>query len=296
MSLWLWKLSQFVLVLAYNPTNGLVWVAQSKQYPKAADDLAKRLYLPVVSLADPSRDLGRSPSFIISLEPHVFDGVQDYKVAITPVKMKNPKLQQLKLSGKPLSIDFLERKRSGPDLLLKSVCPQGLYVVDATAGYGQDSRVLAQGGAEKVLMVERDPIVFALLQDAHRRLQAAAHKATSDSVRQSASDLAKRMELVHANATDILKHETPDVVYLDPMFPPRKKSGLVKKNMQILQGLLENAIAAKDDEDLIRSARAAAKIRTVVKRPIHSTCLGNQEPSYSLRGSVNRWDVYGPCC
>ena len=35
-----------------------------------------------------------------------------------------------------------------------------------------------------------------------------------------------------------LPTERPDVVYLDPMFPPRTKSSLVKKDMQLLHRLL----------------------------------------------------------
>jgi 16S rRNA (guanine1516-N2)-methyltransferase len=101
--------------------------------------------------------------------------------------------------------------------------------------------------------------------------------------------------------------DTPkaDVVYLDPMFPPRTKSAAVKKGMQILHGLLDTQ--QSDDEStnqrnleesqLLELALQAAKVRVVVKRPIRATPLGGDSsvtprPSYDVEGSVNRWDVY----
>lgn len=65
------------------------------------------------------------------------------------------------------------------------------------------------------------------------------------------------------------------MVYLDPMFPHRQKSALVKKEMRVFQTL----VGADDDADaLLAPARRLAKKRVVVKR----------------RTTRRRWQVYPP--
>lgn len=45
-------------------------------------------------------------------------------------------------------------------------------------------------------------------------------------------DIAARMQLVEGNSIDELKSRVDDIdlIYLDPMFPGRQKSGLINKN------------------------------------------------------------------
>lgn len=60
----------------------------------------------------------------------------------------------------------------------------------------------------------------------------------------------------------------PDVVYLDPMYPHRQKSALVKKEMRVFQSLVGN----DDDADsLLIPAMTIAKRRVVVKRPNYAS-------------------------
>jgi hypothetical protein len=75
----------------------------------------------------------------------------------------------------------------------------------------------------------------------------------------------------------------------------------VKKNMQILHGLLGGQSPPLDrdeaEQELLEAAFEAARVRLVVKRPINAKPLGMetgkaQKPSYSVDGSVNRWDIY----
>ena len=90
------------------------------------------------------------------------------------------------------------------------------------------------------------------------------------------------------------------------MFPPRKKSAAVKKNMQILHGLLQtqqtdaagSTPSMEEECDLLEAAIGAAKSRVIVKRPIKAALLGDSatseapiRPSHSVCGSVKRWDV-----
>jgi 16S rRNA (guanine1516-N2)-methyltransferase len=134
-----------------------------------------------------------------------------------------------------------------------------------------------------------------------------------DSHKLRAVDLAKRLtleEISDANqvAKTIISDPSaprPDVCYVDPMFPTRTKSAAVKKNMQILHGLLgsqvddgaQNETTERQELDLLQAASSLASRRVVVKRPRLADCLGGNlpnglKPSYSIIGSINRWDIY----
>lgn len=155
-------------------------------------------------------------------------------------------------------------------------------VLDATAGLGQDAFVLAVLGCE-VLMIERHPLVAAVLEDAVGR-------ARED---EKAGEAADRMHVHRGDARVLIPHlaadEAPDVVYLDPMFPERRKSAAVKKPMQLLQALLGHG---DDAVSLLDAGLAAAGRRVVVKRPKGAEDLGGREPDIRYKGKTVRYDVY----
>lgn len=155
-----------------------------------------------------------------------------------------------------------------------------LRVIDATAGLGRDAFVLASLGAH-VTLVERNPAVAALLADGLRRAALDA---------QTADWLPARMQLVHLSALQALSTLPPaDVVFLDPMFPPREKSALVKKEMRAFH----DVVGADEDADaLLAPALALATHRVVVKRPGYAGFLAGQKPTMSIEGKNNRFDVY----
>ncbi len=155
-----------------------------------------------------------------------------------------------------------------------------LRVIDATAGLGRDAFVLASAGAH-VTLVERNPAVAALLADGLRRAALDA---------QTADWLPARMQLVHLSALQALATlPPPDVVFLDPMFPPREKSALVKKEMRAFH----DVVGADDDADaLLAPALALPMHRVVVKRPGYADFLAGQKPTMSIEGKNNRFDVY----
>jgi 16S rRNA (guanine1516-N2)-methyltransferase len=156
-------------------------------------------------------------------------------------------------------------------------------VLDATAGFGRDAFVLACLGC-RVTLLERHPAVAALLADGHRRASADAEVGAL---------VRDRMRVVHGDALQWLaglsEAERPDVVYLDPMYPERRKTSLVKKEMRALQELL-----GKDPHagDLLPAALAAARQRVVVKRPMGAEALNHQPPTMSIKGKQHRYDVY----
>jgi 16S rRNA (guanine1516-N2)-methyltransferase len=151
-------------------------------------------------------------------------------------------------------------------------------VVDATAGLGRDAFVLAALGCPLTL-VERSPVVAALLEDGLRRGAAAPDVAP----------VVARMRLVHGDATALLPGLRADVVYLDPMYPHRDSSALVKKEMRLFQALLG---PDADSERLLPAALAAARARVVVKRPAAAPPLAGERPAHEIRTKNHRFDVY----
>ncbi|WP_113626030.1 16S rRNA (guanine(1516)-N(2))-methyltransferase RsmJ [Pectobacterium peruviense] len=156
-------------------------------------------------------------------------------------------------------------------------------VVDATAGLGRDAFVLAALGCH-VRMVERNPVVAALLDDGLQRGYQDA---------EIGPWLRERLTLLHASSMTALRDITPppDVVYLDPMFPHKQKSALVKKEMRVFQSL----VGADDDADaLLEPARALAKKRVVVKRPDYAPPLAGVPAQSMLETKSHRFDFYLP--
>ena len=154
-------------------------------------------------------------------------------------------------------------------------------VVDATAGLGRDAFVLASLGC-KVTLIERSPVVAALLQDGLAR-------AAQDP--EIGSWVSERMHLLQGPAVDNLLAlpERPEVIYLDPMFPHKQKSALVKKEMRVFQSLVGPDL---DADALLPAALKMAEKRVVVKRPDYAGWLNEHKPSMAIETKSNRFDVY----
>jgi 16S rRNA (guanine1516-N2)-methyltransferase len=152
-------------------------------------------------------------------------------------------------------------------------------IIDATGGLGRDSFIIASLGFN-VTILERSPIIHALIADGIKRAQ-------------PRSDAVKRLHLIKTEALHWLTqltHETqPDIIYLDPMFPERKKSALPKQEMLIFHDIVGNDT---DAGALLNAALACAKQRVVVKRARLAQSLNEKIPAYSLKGNSCRFDVY----
>ncbi|WP_440903242.1 class I SAM-dependent methyltransferase [Catenovulum sp. SX2] len=156
-------------------------------------------------------------------------------------------------------------------------------VLDATAGLGRDSLVLVSVGCN-VVMLERNNAVVALLADGLSRLK------------QTCQDTWTRhfIGLYHGSLIDDSfdwRNTLPkvDVVYLDPMYPHKKKSAAVKKEMKAFQGFVG---ADEDSDKLLSVAKQVAQQRVVVKRPDYADYLNQQKPDFSLESKKHRFDVY----
>ncbi|MGI6204546.1 MAG: class I SAM-dependent methyltransferase [Anaerovoracaceae bacterium] len=162
---------------------------------------------------------------------------------------------------------------------IKGKGPSSLTVVDATAGLGEDSLLLAAAGYN-VVMYENDPVIAALLRSALGRARDTAELRGA----------AARMELREEDSVEALAREggpEPDIVYLDPMFPERKKSGAIKKKFQLLQQLER---PCGNGEELLGAAVAAGPSKIVIKRPLGGEPLTGRRPDYSVRGKTVRFD------
>lgn len=155
-------------------------------------------------------------------------------------------------------------------------------IIDATAGFGRDAFVLASLGCT-VRLVERQPLIATLLDDAINRA----------SNNPDITDIMLRMSLIHQNAitflTQLKEQQYPDVIYMDPMYPGREKSALVKKDMRLLQQLTG---PDEDSEDLLYIAKKRVKQRLVVKRPKSAPFIAMQQPNLSINSKNTRYDVY----
>ena len=190
----------------------------------------------------------------------------------------------------PVEVDFaspasLYRKQHGggrKEPIVKAIGLKGnekWHVVDATPGLGRDAFVLVSVGC-KVTMIERSPIVAALLEDGIRRLAL------------SFPELASQMTLRHGNSAEVMQYfsgESVDAIYLDPMFPHKKKSALVKKEMRLFQQLLGHD---PDADALLPPALKLATHRVVVKRPNSADVLAGMKASMAIESKKHRFDVY----
>jgi len=195
--------------------------------------------------------------------------------------------------GKPIFIDFVEGKNAhrrqfgggrGQPLakaigLKKGATPT---VIDATAGFGRDAFVLANLGCN-ITLLERNPLIATLLENAHQR--------AIDNT--DISNVIARMSINNADAIEYLnqleEQQRPDVIYMDPMYPSREKSALVKKDMRLLHQL---AGPDSDSEQLLTVARDIALKRVVVKRPKSAPYVGEQNPATSIESKNTRYDIY----
>jgi 16S rRNA (guanine1516-N2)-methyltransferase len=200
----------------------------------------------------------------------------------------------------PIIIDFQSPKlrhrlKNGADseaivkaIGLKRSERAGKLIYDFTAGLGTEAFLLAQAGF-RVVAFERDPMVFALLDDGLSRLRAAIGEKIN-------------LNFVHTEATQYFneRREKAHAITLDPMFEGDATSGksLPKKEMASLRKLL---IPSTDEEmrSLFYTAHSNAEARVIVKRPSGAPDLVSTDetgrrlvPVHRLEGKTARFDIY----
>ena len=176
-------------------------------------------------------------------------------------------------------------------------------VIDATAGFGHDSLILASTGAQ-VIMLEQQPLMALLLLAEQRRMSEFPNW----------QKLMSRLQIINTNARSYFKYlqtdttadnsKVVDVVYLDPMFPEDSyqdsKTGKGAKVGKHMQALHQLACPPTSDEEreLLQSAQAVVSQngqkqgRVIVKRPQFAPLLAHQQPSESWHNEAVRFDGY----
>ncbi len=190
---------------------------------------------------------------------------------------------------KPVSADWLssemKRRISGgrKQLLSRAVglrAKPEARILDVTGGLGRDAFTLAALGAN-ITLLERQPMVVALLRDAQQR----ARNCTDAAMELSAD----RVCIIGTDAIDFdVPPDEYDAIYMDPMYPSHGRRSLPQKEMQLLRELAGDDI---DADELLRYLLPKAP-RIAVKRPAKAPCLAGIEPDVVLRGTQARYDIY----
>ena len=153
-------------------------------------------------------------------------------------------------------------------------------IVDATAGLGRDSFLLASLGAE-VTLIERSKHMHRLLEDGIARAQDAGT---------AFRGIINRMTLVHGDAREVLPTLSTDVVLVDPMHPPRGNSALVKIEMRQLREIVG---ADPDAYEIMQAALKVANKRVVLKWPLRADPMPDLKAySHQILGKSTRYDVF----
>lgn len=188
---------------------------------------------------------------------------------------------------RPVCIDFMKAdvrpysaNLSRRQPLARAMGKKNKTLIDATAGLGQDAFLLAALGYQ-VTAIERHPVLAALLADALARVEAGSPVGKA---------LGDRLNAVTGEARQLIVKLPPaDVIYLDPMFPPkRSKSALARKEMRMVRDLVGEDT---DASQLLEVALECARNRVVVKRPQHARPL-RAHPDFAHSGKLVRYDVY----
>jgi len=242
--------------------------AETSQCLKKAKILAKKFNFPIINI-----------------------NAKDYDFLLVVTKQRLELREIGAKRTKPLYVDFIRgaaahrRKYGGGrgQLIARAVGIKPgikLRVLDATAGLGRDAFVLACLGC-KMLLLERSPVIAALLKDGFERAKLDPTFSNID------------MHLIVCDAisymTNINSAHKPDVVYLDPMYPISKKSALAKKEMRILRKIVGYDL---DVDKLLQISFKTALKRVVVKRPRLAPQIQGPKPSLVFTGKSSRFDVY----
>lgn len=171
-------------------------------------------------------------------------------------------------------------------LIKATGCKSGFRpkVLDISAGFARDALMLASMGCH-VDLVEKNPIIFLLLSSALSAACDSANPLIKDSIYRLCL---LKQQSAQCYLTDI--DSDYDVIYFDPMFPPRKKQAKVKKTMQFF-----HHIVGEDDnnpEVLFKLALDKAGKRFVIKRPLLAPKYAGFTPNYSVKTKTTRFDIY----
>ena len=101
-----------------------------------------------------------------------------------------------------------------------------MTIFDGTAGFLSDALIFLALG-HKVIACEQSKVLFLLLSDAINRAKIKLN-------------FLDNLNLIHGNALDVYKIiQNIDVIYLDPMYPRKKKNALRSGGMSDIKNILK---------------------------------------------------------
>jgi 16S rRNA (guanine1516-N2)-methyltransferase len=204
------------------------------------------------------------------------------KLKICKTELNKNKIEFLSVNFSSGINNFRRKYNRQKELIIQAIKikKKKIVVLDATAGLGKDSFILASYGY-KVFMIEKNKIIYHLLKNGLER----AYQDINLN-----KWIKKKMILFYGNSLNFIQSKKifPDVIYLDPMFLNKKKS-FSKKDMFILKIILK-----KDQQtpNLLKQSLKFSRKKVVVKRPLKSPYLENIKPTYAIFGKKYRFDIY----
>jgi len=218
----------------------------------------------------------------------ILDNSSTIKLLVSPDNLKLVANLNAKLDIN-FSLDYTtdkvasRSKKNQKELIINAIegkNKQQRMILDATAGWGRDSFLMASRG-HKILLLEQNPLIYLLTKNAIDKL---ANQYTLP------GSLAIANVAAQNYLTKLTPSDYPEVIYLDPMFPPRNKSALVKKEAQLLKLLTKYDTVV----DLLSTSLTCCTEKVVVKRPINACYLDKIKPNWQVKGSKCRYDIYLP--
>lgn len=181
------------------------------------------------------------------IQLNLFKEIDFKKDEIFTLTFKDNVLSILYSNQKPICVDFSDpqvnrqfTKTSRKDMACKAL---GLkqnqkYLIDLTAGFGKDSFIVSKY-FQRVTWVERNPVMYLLLEDGLRRLK------------ESDFENADKFELYFGEADEFLrtlKSNQEPTLYFDFMFSVKKSKS--NKEMFFLKNMTQNETSLQIDEYL----------------------------------------------
>jgi len=229
-----------------------------------AQDIAKRLELPFVTQTD-EIDVALMVSESQAWMRRLTQPVLDWHIDFLSPAYREKRAKRTRKNDTLARAIGLHKKASS-------------RVLDMSAGLGKDAYWIAYCGAS-VTLIERNPILAFLLKEAIDALRA-------DPIEGA---IGERMTVIHTDAVSFLETINAgqfDVAYYDPMFMPRRKSALVKKDMQIMHDLL-----GEDPADQLVE-KALAKIPCLVVKRAKSDPVYHASLHHDAQTGTTRYEIY----
>lgn len=231
---------------------------------------------------EPSIDYAQWLSQILDIPIHL-----DYEVDTQDISPS----YLLRISNNRLKLEFSAVKRApfipmispgrpakGADPLLRSIGMKHGTVIDMTAGWCVDAARVALSGC-RITAFENDPLVYVLSHNAfeHCRIP----------------EIHQRLELLYGDSTQILQsqHFEADVIYMDPMYPTRKRGAASPKGIALLRELVGKAKTDNSCDKMFDAAMSIKRRRVVVKRPRQAPAIHKARVGKILSKQV-RYDIY----